>query len=63
MKQYPACPHEYRGATNRGDAFRCSVCEMVSYHPDDIEFGYCGHCHEFTGDGPIARAVRLLKEM
>jgi hypothetical protein len=21
---------------------------MTSHHPDDIERGYCGNCHEFT---------------
>jgi hypothetical protein len=30
--------------------FRCPVCERVSYHPKDIEYRYCGHCHYFIGD-------------
>lgn len=30
-------------------AFSCPVCHRVSHHPDDIERGYCGACHEFTG--------------
>lgn len=28
-------------------AIRCLRCGMVSFHPDDIEERYCGHCHEF----------------
>lgn len=26
----------------------CPICEMTSYHPKDIEYGYCGYCHAFT---------------
>lgn len=26
----------------------CPRCHMRSYHPKDIEHGYCGNCHEFT---------------
>jgi len=28
----------------------CPVCDMTSYHPSDIAEGYCGNCHEFTGE-------------
>lgn len=28
----------------------CPVCGMRSFHPQDIEHGYCGNCHEFTGE-------------
>jgi len=27
---------------------------MVSYNPNDIAAGYCGNCHEFTGEPPGA---------
>lgn len=30
----------------------CPICRMTSYHPVDVELGYCGHCHAFTGEGP-----------
>lgn len=35
----------------RGDTPRivCPRCGMVSYHPDDIAAGYCGKCHDWTG--------------
>lgn len=33
-------------------SFHCPCCGMVSYHPDDIASGYCGKCHEFTGEPP-----------
>lgn len=26
----------------------CPRCGMRSYHPKDIEQGYCGHCHDWT---------------
>jgi hypothetical protein len=26
----------------------CPVCKMTSYHPKDVEHGYCGNCHAFT---------------
>ncbi len=30
-------------------SFRCPVCKMVSYNPNDVREGYCGNCHAFTG--------------
>ncbi len=32
------------------DNFACPRCGAVSYNPNDIEHGYCGRCHAFTGD-------------
>ena len=29
--------------------FECPQCGARSYNPNDIQFGYCGNCHEFTG--------------
>jgi hypothetical protein len=29
--------------------FRCPDCLMVSHHPMDVQLGYCGNCHDFTG--------------
>lgn len=28
--------------------FTCPRCEAISHHPKDVEFGYCGACHDFT---------------
>lgn len=28
----------------------CPRCRRVSYHPRDIEQGYCGYCHWWTSD-------------
>jgi hypothetical protein len=37
----------------RGEpTFVCPACHRVSYHPKDIEYGYCGFCHDFTGKRP-----------
>jgi hypothetical protein len=30
--------------------FTCPRCRMVSYNPHDIIEGYCGNCHDWTGD-------------
>lgn len=30
--------------------FTCPKCGRVSCNPKDIENGYCGACHDFTGD-------------
>ena len=37
-------------------SFTCPLCGRVSHHPDDVSHGYCGACHEFTGEG-ITRAL------
>lgn len=29
--------------------FVCPRCGAVSWHPQDLEHGYCGACHDFTG--------------
>ena len=31
-------------------SFICPKCKATSYHPEDERYGYCGNCHEFTGD-------------
>jgi len=28
----------------------CPRCGMTSYNPNDIREGYCGSCHDFTGE-------------
>lgn len=30
------------------DSITCPRCQMTSRHPNDIEQGYCGNCHDFT---------------
>jgi len=29
--------------------FTCPRCGMTSAHPKDVEHGYCGNCHDWTG--------------
>jgi hypothetical protein len=36
--------------------FVCPDCGAASSHPDDIANGYCGRCHQPTGD-PLWRAL------
>lgn len=39
----------YLFGTNRNGEhwIRCTVCNMQSYHPQDIRQRYCGQCHQF----------------
>ena len=30
--------------------FTCPCCGKVSHNPNDLEQGYCGLCHWWTGD-------------
>lgn len=30
--------------------FLCPRCHRTSHHPDDKHYGYCAHCHDYTGD-------------
>lgn len=30
------------------ESFKCPWCRKVSYHPKDVEEGYCGNCHDWT---------------
>lgn len=32
-------------------SFTCPTCGRTSHHPQDVRNGYCGACHEFTGQG------------
>lgn len=35
----------------------CPVCGMTSYHPDDVQHGYCGNCHDFTSPGYLVSRI------
>lgn len=30
------------------NSITCPVCGKTSYHPTDINEGYCGNCHDYT---------------
>ena len=50
--RYPATP-----------SITCPKCNMTSYNPNDIEMGYCGNCHAYTGVvDPLATARRVIAE-
>lgn len=50
------------GPTNE-PSFTCHVCDMTSYNPNDIEWGYCGNCHGYTGVvDPMMKARRMIEE-
>lgn len=29
--------------------FTCPRCTRTSHHPKDKRYGYCSHCHDYTG--------------
>ena len=33
-----------------GHAIKCLVCDMTSYHPEDVSQRFCGKCHIFHED-------------
>lgn len=35
-------------AGENAPSITCPQCRKTSYHPKDIEHGYCGYCHEYT---------------
>lgn len=35
------------------DSITCPRCHMTSYHPKDIQYGYCGNCRDWTS-GPLS---------
>jgi hypothetical protein len=41
----------YRLNDNNGvESITCLRCGLTSYHPKDVESGYCGRCHVFHED-------------
>lgn len=32
-------------------SYECPKCHRVSHNPNDVRYGYCGSCHEFTEEG------------
>jgi hypothetical protein len=48
--------------TGEPPSITCGRCGWTSYHPRDIEEGYCGHCHAFL-DEPQPTASQLQREV
>lgn len=45
------------------DSITCPECHMTSYHPMDIEMGWCSNCHGYTSPvNPLATAKRVVAE-
>lgn len=40
----------------------CPVCGSTSRNPIDIREGYCGHCHDWTGQMSAEEAIRRVLE-
>jgi hypothetical protein len=43
------CDTEPAPARTEQPSFTCPECGATSWHPQDVQYGYCGRCHAFTG--------------
>lgn len=39
------------GLLTEPPSFTCPRCGRTSHHPMDVTEGYCGACHDWTGEG------------
>jgi ribosomal protein L37E len=44
------------------ESITCPRCGMTSYHPRDVEEGYCGNCHWWTSDPMLRNILKPLEE-
>jgi transcription elongation factor Elf1 len=35
------------------ESFTCPRCGRTSHNPNDVQEGYCGHCHDWTRAKPV----------
>lgn len=43
--------------------FTCPRCRATSHHPKDEEHGYCGQCHDFTGNPTLHQELTALFQL
>jgi hypothetical protein len=41
------------------ESFTCPRCARTSHQPEDIKYGYCGACHDWTGDQVLAELRKV----
>lgn len=41
-----------------GAWIRCLVCKLTSHNPHDVSERYCGKCHIFHDDPPVANPAK-----
>jgi hypothetical protein len=42
-------------------SFKCPDCGLVSFNPIDVEEGYCGACHDWTGRTPTTTPEEITE--
>ena len=38
------------------ESYTCPDCGAISFHPEDVRYGYCGRCFAFTGEPKMTLA-------
>ena len=38
--------YEIIKCVHAGEAIKCLICNMVSYHPMDVKYKWCGNCNK-----------------
>lgn len=55
---FRAALNRYRAQILDQPSFTCPECGLVSYHPKDLEEGYCARCRKWTGVAKVAEDSR-----
>jgi hypothetical protein len=50
------------GRRTEHPSITCPECGATSYHPGDIEHGYCGRCHAYTS-APVILGIEDAKAL
>lgn len=50
MKSYIIQEVPFSKSPACGQSITCRACGLTSYHAQDVELRYCGHCHVFHED-------------
>lgn len=57
--EWPVAFDRAARAAQDAPAFTCPRCGRVSHNPHDLAAGYCGACHDWTGNPDPGSAAEL----